>query len=118
MAGSQGSAKRSTRARREPKSEEDSQELTGLTAAEAAKAAVIAAADLTGKTPVGVTAVEPTEDGWRVEIEVVEESHIPSTSDLMALYELDLDPDGELIAYRRTRRYIRGRADSTNGVGK
>jgi hypothetical protein len=34
----------------------------------------------------------------------------------MALYEVDLDQDGGLVAYRRTRRYIRGRADSTNGA--
>ena len=34
----------------------------------------------------------------------------------MALYELDLHQAGELIAYRRTWRYIRGRADSANSV--
>lgn len=117
MAGSsQGSAKRSERARREPSSDE---EHTGLTAADAAKSAAREVADLTGKTPVGVTAVEPVEDGWQVEVEVVDESHIPSTSDLMALYEVELDQAGELVAYRRTRRYVRGRADSsTNGANR
>ena len=113
MAGSESSAKRTPRARREPPPEDNHPELT---AADVAKSAVREVADLTGKTPVGVTAVEPAEDGWRVEVEVVEESHIPSTSDLMALYEVDLDQDGDLLAYRRTRRYVRGRADSTNGA--
>jgi hypothetical protein len=112
MAGSESSAKRSSRARREPPPEDNPE----LTAADVAKSAAREVADLTGRTPVGVTAVEPTEDGWRVEVEVVEESHIPSTSDLMALYEVDLDQDGGLLAYRRTRRYVRGRADSTNGA--
>lgn len=114
MAGSETSGKRSQRARRESPSEDN---LT-LTAADAARSAAREVADLTGKDPVGVTAVEPLEDGWRVEVEVVEESHIPSTSDLMALYEVDLDQDGGLLAYRRTRRYVRGRADSTNGAAR
>jgi hypothetical protein len=29
---------------------------------------------------------------------------------MLALYEIELDGDGELLAYRRTRRYIRGQA--------
>lgn len=88
----------------------------GVTAAEAAKAAVAQVTNLTSKKPVGVTGLAPTEEGWRVEVEIVEEAHIPSTSDLMALYEVDLDQSGELMSYRRTRRYVRGRVDS-NGTG-
>jgi hypothetical protein len=109
MAGSQESEKRPRR---------KDTEVAELTAAEVARSAVAELAELTGRKPVGVTAVEPTEDGWRVEVELVEESHIPSTSDLMALYDLDLDQEGALVAYRRTRRYVRGRADSTNGAGR
>jgi hypothetical protein len=114
MAGSETSGKRSQRASREPPPEDN----PGLTAADVARSAAQEVAGLTGKDPVGVTAVEPTEDGWRIKVEVVEESHIPSTSDLMALYEVDLDQDGGLLAYRRTRRYVRGRADSTNGAAR
>jgi hypothetical protein len=109
MAGSQESEKRPRR---------KDAEVAELTAAEVARSAVAELTELTGRKPVGVTAVEPTEDGWRVEVELVEESHIPSTSDLMALYDLDLDQEGALVAYRRTRRYVRGRADSTNGAGR
>jgi hypothetical protein len=75
-------------------------------------------AGLTSKKPVGITGVEPTDDGWRVEVEVVEDGRIPSTSDIMALYEVDLDQNGELLAYRRTRRYVRGRTDTGNGVSR
>src|SRR5262245_55901749 len=65
-------------------------------------------AELTRRQPSQMTSVEPTEEGgWIVEAEVVEESRIPSSADMLALYEIRLDADGELLAYRRTRRYMR-----------
>ena len=67
---------------------------------------------LTSRTVVGVTSVEPSEQGWLVEVEVVEDPRIPSSSDMLALYEAELDENGDLLAYRRTRRYARGRADA------
>ncbi len=67
---------------------------------------------LTSKDVVGVTSVEPAEQGWLVEVEVLEEARIPSSSDMLALYEAELSEDGDLLAYRRTRRYARGRADA------
>ena len=83
----------------------------GLTAARAAQAALLQIAELTGKQPEGVTGVGPAEDGWVVEIEVVEDQRIPSSSDILAAYETALDMDGELLSYRRVRRYPRGRTD-------
>jgi hypothetical protein len=81
----------------------------GLTAAQAAQAALRQIAELTGKEPEGVTGVEPTEDGWVVGVEVVEDRRIPSSTDLLATYEAELDPGGDLISYRRIKRYARGR---------
>ena len=83
----------------------------GLTAAHAARAAQRQIAELTGKQPEGVTGVEPAEDGWVVGIEVIEDRRIPSSSDILAAYETALDMDGELLSYRRARRYPRGRTD-------
>ena len=68
---------------------------------------------LTGKNPLGATSVMPTDDGWTVEVEVVEDRRIPSSTDLLALYEVVLDMDGELLSYRRTRRYSRGAGDQS-----
>jgi hypothetical protein len=62
--------------------------------------------------PVGVTQVSPRHDGWIVGIEVVELARVPSSADIMALYETELDMDGTMRAYRRVRRYARGRGDS------
>ena len=83
-----------------------------LPAPEIAELATRDIAKLTGKKPLGATSVMPTDDGWAVEVEVVEDRRIPSSTDMLALYEVVLDLDGELLSYRRTRRYIRGVGDS------
>jgi hypothetical protein len=83
----------------------------GLSAAEAARSGVRGLADLIGKRPEGITAVEPTDDGWCVGMEVVEDRRVPSASDILAIYEAMLDADGTLLSYRRVRRYPRGRGD-------
>jgi Gas vesicle synthesis protein GvpO len=82
-----------------------------MTAGEAAKAALREIAALTAKQPEGVTEVERTEDGWTVGIELVEDQRIPSSADILATYETTIDADGELLSYRRVRRYARGRGD-------
>lgn len=63
---------------------------------------------LTGRVPESVTALERSEDGWRVAVEVLELERIPSTTDVMATYEVRLDEQGELQGYRRVHRYLRG----------
>lgn len=80
-----------------------------LTAPEAATAGLSGITQLTGKQPEGVTAVEPTSNGWMIAVEVVEDRHVPSTADVLATYEAELSPDGALLAYHRTGRYARGR---------
>jgi Gas vesicle synthesis protein GvpO len=65
-------------------------------------------AEMTGKEPEGVTSLEQTDDGgWVVGVEVVETRRIPDSTDILAVYEAELDPEGELLAYRRVKRYSR-----------
>ncbi|HSU75346.1 MAG TPA: gas vesicle protein GvpO [Terrabacter sp.] len=64
--------------------------------------------ELTGKGAEGVIGLERTEDGWTVQIEVLELRRIPNTTDVLAAYEVTVDSDGELEGYRRLRRYVRG----------
>ena len=45
-------------------------------------------------------------------LEVVELSRIPTSTDVLASYELTLDGDGKLVRYQRGRRYYRSQADS------
>ncbi|MEU2087912.1 gas vesicle protein GvpO [Nocardia beijingensis] len=88
-----------------------SEEPSPATPAQAAAVAVRHLVDLTSKQVEGVTSMEPTEDGWVVEVEVLEDRRIPSSADILALYEVEIDLDGNLLAYRRTRRYGRGSTD-------
>lgn len=74
--------------------------------------------ELTGMEPESVTSFEQNEDGWTLEIEVLELTRVPDTMSLMASYQVELDPDGELTGYRRVRRYERGRADSQRRGGR
>ncbi|MFC9735578.1 gas vesicle protein GvpO [Streptomyces roseolus] len=68
-------------------------------------------AELLRCEPGSVSAVKATEDGWSAEVEVVELEKIPDTMSVMASYRVSLDPEGELVAYERTRRYARGQTD-------
>ena len=64
--------------------------------------------ELTGREAEGVTGLERTDDGWKILVEVVEVRRIPDTTDVLALYEVAVDEDGDLESYRRLRRYTRG----------
>lgn len=87
-----------------------------LTAAKAARLGLQQIAELTGKPTEGVAWVERgDDDGWAVGVEVVEDRRIPSAADILAIYETEFDADGEMLSYRRVRRYSRGRADNGDG---
>lgn len=87
-----------------------------LAAAEAGALAVRSIKELIGKDAEGVTELRPSEDGWTVGVEVLEDRRIPSSGDILAVYEVQLDEEGELMAYHRTARYSRGRG-GPNGEG-
>jgi hypothetical protein len=82
-----------------------------LSAAGAGREGLRQIAELTGKDPEGVSGVEPSDEGWRVAVEMVEDRRIPSSTDLLATYQVDLSADGDLLSYRRVRRYARGRGE-------
>ena len=82
-----------------------------IPAREAVKLAPEYITEITQRRPEQTTAVEATDEGgWIVEVQVVEDRRIPPSADMLALYEIELDGDGELLAYQRTRRYMRGQA--------
>ncbi|MFB9678875.1 gas vesicle protein GvpO [Streptosporangium vulgare] len=86
-----------------------------LSAATAGAAGLRHIVNLTSKDVEGVTLVRRTEDGWLVEVETVESRHIPSSGDMLSLYQIELDATGDLLSYRRVKRYRRGRADGGEG---
>jgi hypothetical protein len=90
------------------------QSRSGLSPEKVAQRAVQHVVDLTGRDSEGVIGLERIDDGWRVGVEVVESRRIPDTSDILAVYEAELDNRGNLLSYRRTTRYYRGRFDRNN----
>jgi hypothetical protein len=74
----------------------------------AARLAADHAATMTGKEPEGIVSLEKADHGgWVIGVEVVETRRIPDSTDILAVYEAEMDADGELVAYRRVKRYTR-----------
>ncbi len=83
-----------------------------MSASEAAKRAAEHVTAMTGRGAESVVGIERAGDGgWRVTVEVVETRRIPDSADILACYDTEVDADGDLVAYRRVRRYPRGRVE-------
>jgi hypothetical protein len=69
--------------------------------------------ELLGRRIESVLGLEREEegDGWNVTVQVVELERIPHSTDVLAAYAVKVDRDGELIGWRRRRRYHRNQAD-------
>jgi hypothetical protein len=65
---------------------------------------------LTGRDVEGAAGLERADDGWRVLLEVVEVARVPRATDVLGVYEVTVDSDGDLVSYDRIRRYVRGQA--------
>ena len=93
---------------RRPPAQDESPAPQRLRASKAARLALTQLGELIGKEPEGATSVQRGEHGWLVGVEVVEIRRVPATADILAVYEAELDENGELVGYRRTARYPRG----------
>jgi Gas vesicle synthesis protein GvpO len=79
--------------------------------AELATAAKETLAELTGYPVESVSGVQRDGDSWLLTVDVCEVERVPSTTDVMASYVVELDEGGELLGYRRERRFLRGQAE-------
>jgi hypothetical protein len=104
-----------THADANPERDEVAGDQRRLSAAEASREGLRQVTGLTGKDPESVTGVKRSQDGWLVSVEVIEDRRIPSSTDILSTYEAEIDDDGELLSYRRVRRYSRGRGDNGDG---
>ncbi|BCL24475.1 gas vesicle protein GvpO [Streptomyces tuirus] len=81
-------------------------------AGEAARRAAEALTELISHPLEGVSAVcRGEDDGWVVDVDVLELARIPDTTSLLATYRVELDSAGELVQYRRVARFRRGAQD-------
>ena len=92
------------RERRRPRGQSD-----GMGAARIAAEHVL---ELTGRCPENVISVVRDDDGWQVGVEVMELHRIPETTDIMAVYEVVLDTNGDLVRCERGQRYHRGQVEA------
>ena len=65
---------------------------------------------LTGFACESVIGAQRSEDGWEVRAVVVELQRVPSTTDVLATYRVEVDGSGELLDYQRVNRYVRSQA--------
>ena len=62
-----------------------------------------------GKTPAnGITSFSRTEEGWLISLEALEKKSIPDTMDVLGLYEIHLDANGNLTGFDRKGLRKRG----------
>jgi hypothetical protein len=94
----------------EPRGDSPDGQITGE-AGSVIRRALTQLEQLTGREPEGVLGLRRDDEGWRVTVEVVELPRVPSSTDVLATYDVVLDDDGDVREYRRTGRYIRGRGD-------
>jgi hypothetical protein len=58
----------------------------------------------------GVTGLSKTEEGWKVLLEALERKAIPDSMDVLGLYELRFDNEGNLLGFDRKK--LRKRAET------
>ena len=64
------------------------------------------------KMPVdGVTGLSKLEEGWVVSLEALERRAIPDTMDVLGLYEVRLDNEGNLLGFERKKLRKRGETE-------
>jgi hypothetical protein len=63
---------------------------------------------VTGLVPDTVSRFDRSDDGWMLEIDMLEHRSVPSTQDLLASFEVALDEGGQVMRWRRTGRFVRG----------
>jgi len=83
-----------------------------MKASEVIKVAEKELAALTKLEPTGVKGVFRDEEEWHVTVEMIEKKSIPDGMDLLALYEVILDDEGNVLKFERGK--LRKRGDSSD----
>ncbi|MDI6869286.1 MAG: gas vesicle protein GvpO [Coprothermobacterota bacterium] len=64
--------------------------------------------EVTGLKAVTVTGVFKDEQGWRIALDMLEMSRIPTATDVLGEYEVLLDEEGNMLRFERKRTRLRG----------
>jgi hypothetical protein len=63
---------------------------------------------ITGLPPDTISRCDPAEEGWTLNIDMLEHRSVPRTQDLLASFEVILNGAGQVTRWRRTGRFVRG----------
>lgn len=66
---------------------------------------------VTGRPVSSVLGFQREESGWLLTVELVELERIPDTTSILGCYRVVVDDAGQLVEYRRLRRYARSQPD-------
>ncbi|MBK1661879.1 hypothetical protein E2C05_26570 [Paracraurococcus ruber] len=70
-------------------------------------------ASITGLSPETVARFDRDDEGWSVAIDMIEHRAIPRTNDLLASFEVKLDPGGNVLRWKRLGRFLRSHGAPT-----
>ena len=91
--------------------EDDGSSNNRVSARELALEAKATVKDMTGFDPETVSGLQWDGETWLVTVDVCELERVPSTTDVLATYVVQLDERGGLLGYKRTRRFMRNQPE-------
>jgi hypothetical protein len=70
---------------------------------------------LTGLKAETVSSVQRQGEHWDVTVDMIELHVTPNSRDVLAIYDVQIDNEGNIIGYRRMGRYVRSQVEISNG---
>ncbi len=66
---------------------------------------------LTGLKAETVSSIQKQGDHWDVTVDMIEMHVTPNSRDVLGIYDVQIDPDGNILGYRRMGRYVRSQVE-------
>lgn len=60
------------------------------------------------KEPESISNIEKTNEGWKIQCEILEKKSVPETFDLLKVFEFKLDNNAKVIGFTQLRKIRRG----------
>jgi hypothetical protein len=70
---------------------------------------------LTGLKAETVSSVQRQGEHWDVTVDMIELHVTPNSRDVLAIYDVQIDTEGNILGYRRMGRYVRSQVEIANG---
>ena len=55
-----------------------------------------------------ISAIEKSEKGWKVQVEVLERKAVPDKFDLLKVFEFNLNENGKVLGFKQIKKIQRG----------